>query len=705
MDCKVLNRSDVVVKPIDTSGELVKVLELYRTQKDVLGFMPEGAFEQRAELQHIVVASDMGEIVGYVLFSTNMSYEVRIAHLCVATQHRRRGIARRLIAELKDMYLTHARIRANCRVDYEAADAWRCLGFKAVRRFAGRKIDGSELIAFSLAINEMPLFDGVEQDADVATVVCDANVVIDIELPQRPSHELSMGLKADWLVDQVALAVTPEIFADLARQEESLKTVIVDAIDDHWDQVTADHEAVERHLKTVRNIMGSPKDESSKSDQRHIAMSAAIEAEAFVTRDSEVISFAEELLKQLGLRIFPPEELVTQYDAIINAHRYEYRELTNSGLERIKVRSVEELDLEVFLDQQNGEGLRSFRAQLKGMLANPKEWELFRVRSSTHESVALFSIRLLEGGLRQICRLRISGLLRGTRLGRVLAEYIADQPLGAWQSDERRIVTITDPNPDPLVMDALSRRGWIRAEDELVRISLPGIWTKEELIDELTELNEEVDFGNCSERLLNILKGNHAAVGSEVETQQIERLIHPGKVAFGQLKTWIVPIRPRWAKELFDFRLWDLSLFDPDTPLVINPDSVFYKKPRNSPSEDVGRILWYVSGERSKGGGRIRACSALTRRVTGRVKNLYRQFNRFGVYEYRHLIEHFDSPEAEGLAMEFTGTELFRNMLTLDDVNMVLESHGMRRQTFQGALAIPADVFYEIYTRSTERKA
>ena len=156
MDCKVLNRSDVVVKPIDTSGELVKVLELYRTQKDVLGFMPEGAFEQRAELQHIVVASDMGEIVGYVLFSTNMSYEVRIAHLCVATQHRRRGIARRLIAELKDMYLTHARIRANCRVDYEAADAWRCLGFKAVRRFAGRKIDGSELIAFSLAINEMP---------------------------------------------------------------------------------------------------------------------------------------------------------------------------------------------------------------------------------------------------------------------------------------------------------------------------------------------------------------------------------------------------------------------------------------------------------------------------------------------------------------------------------------------------------------------
>ncbi|EMI41545.1 GNAT family N-acetyltransferase [Rhodopirellula sp. SWK7] len=700
-----MSSGDVAIKPIETASELEAVMELYKTQKDVLGFMPDGAFEQRAESRQIFIASESGEIVGYVLFTTNMNYEVRVAHLCVAKHHRRRGIARRLVATLKDAYPTHARIRANCRVDYEAADAWRCLGFKAVRRFTGKKIDGSELIAFSLAISEMPLFDSIEQEADVATVVCDANVVIDIELPKRPSHERSMGLKADWLIDQVALSVTPEIFADLARQEGSLKTAIVDAIDDHWDQVTADHKEVERLLKIVCNVMGSPKDESSKSDQRHIAISAAIEAAAFVTRDGPVIGFRDELFNRLGLRILSPEELVTQHDAVINAHRYEYRELTNSGLERTRVKSTDEFNLEAFLDQQNGEGLRSFRAQLKDMLANPKEWELYRVSSSTNDSVALFSIRVLEGGFRQIFRLRINRTLRGTRLGRVLAEYIADQPLGAWQSDERRIVTITDPNPEPLVMDALSRRGWIQSEEKHARMSLPGIWPKEKLIDELSQLKAEADVGKCAERLLSIVNRNHAAVGSEAETQQIERLIHPGKAAFGHLKTWIVPIRPRWAKELFDFRLWDLSLFDPDTPLVINPDSVFYKKPRNSPTEDVGRILWYVSGEKIKGGGRIRACSALTRRVTGRVKNLYRQFNRFGVYEYQHLIEHFGSPEAEGLAMEFTGTELFRNMLTLDDVNMVLESHGMRRQTFQGALALPAEVFYEIYTRSTEQKA
>ncbi|WP_146455451.1 hypothetical protein [Rubripirellula tenax] len=198
---------------------------------------------------------------------------------------------------------------------------------------------------------------------------------------------------------------------------------------------------------------------------------------------------------------------------------------------------------------------------------------------------------------------------------------------------------------------------------------------------------------------------DHGCMGNEVETQRLECLIHPGKVTFGQLPTWVIPIQPRWAQELFDFRLWDMPLFNPETSLVINPDSAYYKSPLQGPNSQFGRILWYVSGDKRKGGGRVRACSALTKRVTGTVKNLFGEFQRFGVYEWRHLMEHFKGADAQGLAIEFTSTELFENPITFDDVNDVLESHGMRRQQFISAVAIPDAAFHEIYSRSTQRES
>ncbi|WP_235908763.1 hypothetical protein [Roseiconus nitratireducens] len=476
---------------------------------------------------------------------------------------------------------------------------------------------------------------------------------------------------------------------------------MISAVKNGWDQVAADHLEVEQQLREVRHIMGEPKDDSSASDQRHIAIAAAVESAAFVTRDEEILSFREPILCSLGLRLLSPSEFITQYDSVLNSHRYQFRELSRSGIERTRVRSVDEFDLNFFIDQTDGEHLKSFRAALDAMLADPREWEIYRVHSRTNENIALIAIRIVCDGGRQICRIRLNRCLLGTRFGRVLAEYLADQPLGAWRSGERRVVTITDPCPSPLILDACLRRGWIPADRSLWRISLPGCWTQDGLQAELSSLRDSCNVPEkVTKQALRFVTLDHSAAGTESKTQRLEQLIHPGKADFGQLPNWVIPIRPRWAQELFDFRLWDLPLLDPDTSLVINPDSVYYKRPRNSPTASLGRILWYVSGDENKGGGRVRACSALTRRVAGTVKILFREFQRFGVYEWRHLMEHFKDPDASGIAIEFSSTELFENPVSRDDVNDILESHGMKRQIFASAVAIPDAAFHAIYVRS-----
>lgn len=700
-----MSSEQVEIRSVESDDELDTVKEMYRTQKALLGFLPDGAFQQRADSGQIYVAWVDRQPAGYVLFSTNQKYEVRIAHLCVLQAYQGQGLAKKLIAALVKAHPTHSRIRLNCRADYDAARIWPRLHFTEVRRFAGKKQDGSELIAFHLPISETPLFDSFDEADETATVVCDTMVCIDLEDPNRPHHGSSSGLRADWLVDEISLKVTSEILADLGRQDEPLRSKMISAVKSGWDQVAADHLEVEQQLREVRRIMGQPKDDSSASDQRHIAIAATVEAAAFVTRDEEVLSFRELILSSLGLRLLLPSEFITEYDSVLNSHRYQYRELSRSGIVRSRVRSIDEFDLELFIDQASGESLKPFRAELNAMLADPRAWEIYRVSSRSNENVALISIRVLDDGVREIHRLRLNRSLTGTRFGRILAEYFADQPLGAWRSGEPRTVTITDPCPSPHVVEACSRRGWLQADGSPWRLSLPGCWTQDALRSELTSLRNAGNVpAEVIEQVLPFVKLDHSVVGNEPETQQLERLIHPGKVDFGQLPTWVIPIQPRWAQELFDFRLWDLPLFDPETSLVINPDSAYYKKPKNSPTASFGRILWYVSGDEKKGGGRVRACSALTKRVTGTVKNLFREFQRFGVYEWHHLMEHFKDADAQGLAIEFTSTELFENPISRDDVNDVLESHGMKRQIFASAIAIPDAAFHEIYSRSTQNE-
>src|SRR5947209_4481168 len=113
------------------------VIELGKRNAKFLGFMPRGGYEDRARKGTLLVAEDDERLIGYVLFDLPRSV-VHMAHLCVATAHRKHGVGRQLIAEVSRRHADRRGIELLVRNDYPAFDMWFRLGFEPVRELPGR---------------------------------------------------------------------------------------------------------------------------------------------------------------------------------------------------------------------------------------------------------------------------------------------------------------------------------------------------------------------------------------------------------------------------------------------------------------------------------------------------------------------------------------------------------------------------------------
>ncbi|MFJ3617372.1 GNAT family N-acetyltransferase [Streptomyces iakyrus] len=121
--------------------------ELWRLEEEIFSdaAYPAFLFRQLIDLhaEHFLVLDDgTGSLHGYVLAGTTaLSRDAWILGLCVAPDHRRQGLARRLMAEL----LTRLRLTRTERVrltvepaNHPAIELYRSLGFRPEEPDAGR---------------------------------------------------------------------------------------------------------------------------------------------------------------------------------------------------------------------------------------------------------------------------------------------------------------------------------------------------------------------------------------------------------------------------------------------------------------------------------------------------------------------------------------------------------------------------------------
>jgi hypothetical protein len=322
-------------------------------------------------------------------------------------------------------------------------------------------------------------------------------------------------------------------------------------------------------------------------------------------------------------------------------------------------------------------------ARIRSWLANPAESEI-RTVSSDEGTATLHAVTRHQSNI-EIPLFRCSHKITKQRKGRTLMRYVAS--ILARCDSESQIIKVTDKYGCAEHASSLSEVGFVGADDAFYKIQLRGIWEPPKAAAEIASMK------GIPKELAERFDQQFTNLSSPESFLEIERLIAPGKLRSGnKVPCFVIPIRPDFARALFDENLGQRGFWDEDADLLFNPLSVYYSGATITPQP--GRLLWYVSDKVGYMGKRIRACSQLRGVAVDEPLNLYRRFRHFGVYSLQNVENLATEKRPNVKAMEFSDTELLKSPITLKSIRNVLASE---KQTFQGPTSISESQFLTLY--------
>ena len=637
-----------------------------------------------------IIAAVKGEnVLGY-LWSVKRNGVVKIRYLAVDPNYTGSGVGRRLVEALKSANRDAFSIRLSCRSDYPAWEFWKKIGFRVVRDRPGKAKSGSTLTDFAFELNPLPLLDTATTNQQVPRVAVDANVYFDILDPERPHHEESIALVADWLASEFTFCVTAALQEDLARGTNANNTRNAEL--GGWEVIDGTPAAVRSILDKIKDLIGEGASEQDRSDRKHLAHAISENVTAFVTRDTFLLDSADLLENKFGIAIKRPSEFIVSVDMLLNSWRYNRQDLLAIGLSISFLSNPDNVsDLAAFIVQ--GEKPKVLKARMREIISHPAEGQVVTI-ASTSQTLGLFATRWVQDSL-DVSLLRCSNAINGRRISRTLASYM----LSTIKKQTRKpsILRVSDRSAVINFPDELREAGFIVEPEVAYKVCLPGIWEPKTALDMLKEFARKGLFPDDG---ISWFQNQVQALNGADSFLRLEHAIFPGKIRSDNVvRTLVVPIKPRWARALFDPNLGQREFWDEDADLLLNPKSAYYTGARIPLS--CGRIIWYVSNdERYAGSKATRACSLLTDCVGGQALDLYRRFRHFGIYELQD-VEKIDSANGARInALEFTDTELFSRPISLSETRTMI---GDGSQDFQWPIQISESHFLNLYQSGTEQ--
>lgn len=179
----------------------------------------------------------------------------------------------------------------------------------------------------------------------------------------------------------------------------------------------------------------------------------------------------------------------------------------------------------------------------------------------------------------------------------------------------------------------------------------------------------------------------------------LERLFWPAKIQELSLPVCILPIKPRWARELITSKDSQISLFGVPEK-ILQTRRVYYRSSRQSNLiQAPGRILWYVSGDSNFGSTKCVVATSLIDEIEiAPVNKLFPKYERFGVYKWKDvLMAAKNNAETNIMAITFSKTEVFKNFLGLGQVKRIIKTCESRNLNIVSPYAISQKTFKEIY--------
>lgn len=668
-------------------ARLNEVISIWGINRSTLGLFPKGAFDDCIAQQRLVIATDdSNQVVGYLTFRFQRKLNAAVViHLCVRTECRGRGVADALANWLK----AHARghgfsaLRLKCRRDYHAQGLWQRLGFIARGDIVGRGRDGEELTVWVHALGPVEdLFSLAEESIadDRITAVMDANVFYDLHGDDAETDSESRVLLEPWVTDAVKLHLVDEIHNEIDRHLIAEKRDEYHRTASNYPEAAYDDHVAAGFVTTIDEVLGrTAKKENERSDRKQLARSAAAGVNVFLTRDQELLDAAETLSARLQIQVLRPTELACGLDETERVAAYQPARLFATAYTQSALRAT---DVEAVVDRVH----HSHLGEKPGSLANTIRCLLGKVRSSSAPEVSVIrdsenrTVALVARtpdtatGTAEISVFRVGH----DSLERTLVRQLLLQAIQANAVSKLQKLIVSDAFMSNTVKEALLELAFEKTEVGWVRYTPNSVGIRGDLLSRLS------DSGVGAETL-------RESAPAELETR-----FWPAKVLGEGIPTFVVPIIPTWAAQLFDSDLAESELFGAMARIALNRENVYYRRPKNGHFTLPARILWYVKKEEGVDGTMaIRACSRLVSVETGPAKTLYSKYRRLGVYEWREILATAKGdPFGEIMVLRFADTEQFRAPVALE----TLQALGIS-SIFPSPTKITEEQFAEIYRR------
>ena len=213
-----------ITKVNTDSHMLSEIKSLAKKNSATLGFLPDGAFNAYAQRGWILAAVDKGNLLGYVIYRVSRMRAV-LVHLCTDEKSRGCGIAKQLFLNVVTRTSELHGILANSRRDFPAHSMWPRLGFAAIGEKPGRGTRPSVLTRWWYEHPHPTLFSshaGSLSAQSPIDVAIDINVFYELMRLSSGEHtEESLALQSDWLIDEIQLCATGELFNEINRIDNS----------------------------------------------------------------------------------------------------------------------------------------------------------------------------------------------------------------------------------------------------------------------------------------------------------------------------------------------------------------------------------------------------------------------------------------------------------------------------------------------------
>jgi hypothetical protein len=539
---------------------------------------------------------------------------------------------------------------------------------------------------------------------DKVCIVLDANVFFDLSDKSRQGYEESRALLADWLPSTLELCVTDEIYNEIERGSQGPQRKASREFAQQFTNPPVATNKIDEFAASLRPFFPQKMTARDESDLRQLARTLAAGIQFFITRDEPLLDRAEALYEKFGVLILRPSDLIVRLDELGQESKYQPVRLAGT-LSEIKLlnKSDDPLVVDTFLANAIGETKQAFKTRLFRILSNPRD---YRCQVALDAEKLPFALIVYGTGQSDLLEIPLLRVRRGP-LAATMARYLIFQ--ATWQAalEGRAFTRITDPYLEPHVSAAIADESFIPSGDEWVKVGLAFATSAAELARALLSLN----YGKEEERqffteVVALLSKEYMLFNVQYMSD-IEHLLWPAKILDAPIPTFIIPIQPKWAKDLFDENLAKQTLFGAVIELALNRESAYYKS-RKAPGglKAPGRILWYVSQDKNyKGSMHIRACSRLDEVLIDEPKKLYRQFRRLGVYQWRHVFEVAGRDiNQDIMALKFSDTELFTSPIRWGDVQSILKRAECPSQ-LMSPHRIPNSIFAELYALGTKRNA